>query len=189
MDLWSVVRAVGAGVISSVVPGGSAIIGAVNAMLPDDQKLPETATGNDVQAAIHGMPPEQAAALKSKEYDLDITQIQESNATVRAMLDSDAKNPHTTRPYIAKQAFHVVAFTCVSIITLWAVAIATDNEKMVTAIMDGWQFILAVIGPLVTLLWAYFGILRQEHRQRMNAAAGAPTHAGITGLISVLTNR
>lgn len=190
MKLWDIVRNVGTGIIRNVVPGGGMIIDVVNELLPDDKKLGQNATGADIDLAIASMPPDIRARILEKEFDVDITRIQESNATLRVMLESDTKNPQTTRPYIAKQAFHVIAFAIIVTVSMWAYAVLTDNQVMVETVSSGWPFILSVIGPFVTLLWAYFGILRQEHKARLAAADNKPAApAGITGLISALVNR
>lgn len=188
MNLWDIVKTVGGSVIRNAVPGGGLLVDVVNEFLPDDKKLPAEATGSDIATAVDSLPAEQRAQLMAREFDVDITQIQESNSTLRAMLDADTKTPHTTRPYIAKGAFHVVAFVTIVVISLWAYGVAVKDEALVTAIMGGWQFVLAVIGPLVTLLWAYFGILKQEQRNKLNAATGSTT-GGLSGIISTLVNR
>ena len=111
MKLWDVIRSVGSAALQVALPGtGSLIVGAVNELLPNDKKLTANATGDDISSAISSLPPAQQATILSKEFDVSITQIKESNSTVRAMLESDANNPHTTRPYIAKGAFHIIAF-------------------------------------------------------------------------------
>ena len=189
MKLWDVVRTVGSGIVREVVPGGGLLVEAVNAFLPDGQKLPHDASGEDIDRAVAKLPPEQQAAVLEKEFDVDITHIKESNATVRAMLESDAKNPHSTRPYIAKGSFHVVAFAVIVAISVWAYGVFTDNSELVKSVMDGWQFVLAVIGPLVTLLWAYFGVLKQEHKNKLDAANGASTKSGLAGIISSVLRR
>jgi len=189
MKLWDIVKTVGSGIIKTAVPGGGMIIDMVNGFLPDDKKLPNTATGNDVNNAIANLPPEQQATIMSKELDVELTQIKESNSTVRAMLDSDAQNPHTTRPYIAKNSFHVIAFVIVVTISLWSYGIIKQDAELIAAVMDGWPFVMAVVGPLVTLLWAYFGVLKQEHKNKLDAANGASTPTGITGILSTLLTR
>ena len=189
MKLWDVVKTVGTGLISATVPGAGLLIGAVNEFLPEDKKLPPTATGKEMQAAIDTLPAEQRTALYSKEFDVEMTQIKEANSTVRTMLESDAKNPHTTRPMIARGAFYVVAFSNIIAIALWAYGIAAGDTGMVKAVTDGWPFVVAVIGPLVTLLWAYFGVLKQEHRDRLNAAGGNSATGGIANLISAVMKR
>lgn len=190
MKLWDIVKTVGSAALQVALPGtGSLIVGAVNELLPEDKKLQAGATGDDVNNAIASLPPEQQASVMEKEFDVSITQIKESNSTVRTMLESDAKNPHSTRPYIAKGSFHVVAFVVIVAISVWAYGVLIADETLVTAVMDGWQFILAVIGPLVTLLWAYFGVLKQEHKNKLDAANGSSTPAGIAGILSSIIKR
>jgi len=189
MKLWDIVKTVGSGIISATVPGGAAIIGAVNAVLPDDKKLPESATGEDINHAISSLPPESQVEILNKEFDVEITQIKESNSTLRAMLESDAQNPQSTRPYIAKNSFHVVAFAVIVSVSIWSYGVLSDNDELVETVMSGWPFILSVIGPLVTLLWSYFGIIKQEHKDRLNAASGNDAPSGLTGILSALMNR
>ncbi len=189
MDLLSIVKTVGAAAVRAVVPGGGLLIDAVNGLLPDDKKLPGDATGDQVRDAVSNLPPEQRAAVMDKEFDVDITQIKQGNETLRTMIAADATSQHTTRPKIALGSFRVVAFTILVVIGTWAYGVLSGNDKLVTAVMDGWPFILAAIGPLVTLLWAYFGVLKQEHRQRLNAVNGASTPAGIAGILSSIVKR
>ena len=152
MKLWDIIKTVGSAAIQVALPGvGSGIVAAVNAFLPDDNKLPSGATGDDINNAVSRLSPDQQASLMEKEFDVSITQIKESNSTVRAMLESDVKNPQSTRPYIAKGAFHVIAFSIIATMSSWVYAVFMKDEELISNIMDGWQFILAVIGPLVTL--------------------------------------
>lgn len=189
MKLWDIVKTIGAGVISATIPGGALLVGAINKFLPEDKKLPSTATGTEVQSAIQSLPPDQQAELMEKEFEVDITQIKETHSTVRMMLDSDAKNPQSTRPYIAKQAFHVIAFAIVTVVSIWAIAILTDDSAMSKIVMDGWPFILAVIAPFVILLHAYFGIIKAEARDRLHAAEGNSKPPGLAGILSILMKR
>ena len=189
MKLFDIIKTVGSGIISTVVPGGGAILGIVNALLPGDKQLPSNATGADMSVAVAGLSSSDRLKLEAKEFDVDITQIKESYSTVRAMLEADNANPHSTRPKIALGAFYVIAFSVVVAVDAWAYGVITGNATMVKAVMGGWQFILAIIGPLVTLLWAYFGILKAEHKNKLDAANGSSTPSGITGLISSLISR
>lgn len=184
MDLWNIVKTVGSGIISTMVPGGPLIVGAINAALPDDKRLPANATGLQAQDAISALPAAERVQIMDKQFDVDITQIKESHSTVRVMLESDAANPHTTRPYIAKHSFHVIAFTICLTVILWGYGIYKADTDMVKTITEGWPFLLSAIGPLVVLLQAYFGVLRKEHKQKMDAANGAAPPSGLAGLIS-----
>lgn len=189
MKLLDIVKNVGSAIISNVVPGGGMIVDVINDLLPDDQKLSKNATGSDINNAISKLPPEDQARIMEKEFDVDMTQIKESHSTVRAMLESDVQNQHTTRPYIAKQSFHVIAVTIVITVLMWAYGVYKQDSAMVKEIMDGWQFILAIIAPLVVLLHAYFGVLRSEHKNKLDAANGAAVPSGLTGLISSILKR
>ena len=189
MDIWNIAKTVGAGIISAVVPGGPAIVGVINEFLPDEKKLPETATGNDAINAISGLPPDKKASLMEKQFDVDITQIVQANTTIRTMLESDAKNPHSTRPYIAKHSFHVIAITTGIVILVWAYGVMSGKDALVKTVMDGWPFIVGVTGPLVTLLLSYFGVLKTENKNRLDAANGAANPSGIAGALSVLLKK
>lgn len=189
VNLWEIIKKVGPGIIGNVVPGGSAILGIVNTFLPADKKLPLTATGDQVSNVISNLPPEQQVQLYNKQFDLDITQIKESNETIRVMLTADATSTHTTRPKIALGSFRVLAFVVVVVISLWSYSVATANVLMITAIVNGWPFVLAIVGPLIGILNAYFGILRKESSDKLNASNNQPTGSGIGSLIGSLFNR
>jgi hypothetical protein len=72
---------------------------------------------------------------------------------------------------------------------MWAYAVGTGDTKLVKAIQDGWPFVLGVNGTLATLLLAYFGILKQEHRDRLTAANGDSTPRGVAGILSTLLKK
>jgi hypothetical protein len=173
-----------AAIAGTLHPGVGAAIGLVNKLLPADKQLPETATGADVSNAVDKLPPDQQAAIYQSEIELQVVDIQESNSTVRTMLESDAMNQHSTRPYIAKQSFHVVAFAVIISVATWAYAVISGKAVMVESVMDGWPFLLAVLGPLVVLLHAYFGVLRSEHKNRLDAARGVSSPSALSGIIS-----
>ncbi|MCP3673017.1 MAG: hypothetical protein GY829_00905, partial [Gammaproteobacteria bacterium] len=137
------------------------------------------------QAAVAAMPAAERAALVAKEFDVEIIEVQESHSTLRAMLESDARNPHTTRPFIAKWSFIVVALITVLIVIMWSYAVAMQDAPLVKEIASGWAFVAAALAPFVWLLKSYFGTLTAEHRDRLGAAGGnhiAP--AGLAGLIA-----
>jgi hypothetical protein len=190
MKLWDIVKNVGTAALQVALPGtGSLIVGAVNEFLPDDKKLPAGATGDDIGGAISRLPATDQAAIMEKEFDVEIVRLTESHSTVRAMLESDVKNPHSTRPYIAKGAFHVVAFAILAVVSVWSYGVISGDSVVITAVVEGWPFILAAIGPLVTLLWAYFGVLKQEHKNKLDAANGGSTPAGFSGILSKILNK
>lgn len=185
MDLWSIVKSVGSAVVRDAVPGGGAIIDAVNAVLPADKKLPSNATGHDAANAIQALPPEQRSAVMQKEYDVDIATIQARSSTLQAAIEADVKNPQSTRPRIALGAFQVVAYAMIVAISAWAYGVIKADNPL-TAVQNGWPFILSVIGPFVVLLRAYFGVLRDERKAKLNAATGSPTDTAISAIVKAI---
>lgn len=184
MKLLDILGKVGSAVVKTIVPGGGLIIDVVNEFLPDDKKLPTDATGSDMQQAVDNLPPEYRAQLMGREFDVQI----EEHHTLQAMLQAEQSSTHTTRPRIALGSFHLVAFVTIVVVSLWAYAVAIENEKLVAAVVDGWPFVTAVVGPFVTLLWAYFGVLKQEQGNRLNAANGSTT-SGLGGILSNILKR
>lgn len=184
MKIWDIVRKVGGGIISNAVPGGALIVDAVNAFLPDDKKLSSGATGDDLHNAISALPAAQQVEIMSKEFDVEITQIKESHSTLRTMLEHDASNPQSTRPYIAKHSFHVIAFCIVVIVSMFAYAVAIENKEMVKVIMDGWPFVVGILGILAALLRAYFGILSGEKKAVLDAANGKTASVGFASSLA-----
>lgn len=168
MKLLDILGKVGSSVVKAVVPGGGLIIDIVNELLPDDKKLPNDATGQDVTSAVGSLPPEQQAQLLDREFDVTIKE----HDTLQVMLKSDADNPHTTRPKIALYSFWLVAGISQAIAMGWLYAVINDKADMVEKIVNGWPFVAAIVGPFVTMLLGYFGILRKEHATKYNAAIG-----------------
>ena len=176
--------------MQTALPGvGSRIVGAINELLPKGVTLPPGASGEDITRVIADLPPEQQADLMDREFEVDIVQIKESNDTVRTMLESDAKNQHSTRPRIALGAFRAVAFVIVLTVSTWVYGVIKGDDELVGHLVNGWPFILTAIGPLVTLLWAYFGVLKQEHKNRLDAANGATGSSGVVGMLANLITR
>lgn len=190
MNLWDIVKTVGTGIISNVVPGGAAIMGVVNEFLPDDAKLPVNATGQQVQDAMASIPADQRALLMDKQFDVEITQIKESHDTVRTMLTADATMPQTTRPRVILGMYRVVSFTIIVTVSLWAFAVAMRDEEMVKTIMDGWPFIVGVITPFLVVIRTYFGILKQEQQNKLDASGGIATApSGLAGILSAVLKK
>jgi hypothetical protein len=189
MKLGDILKTVGTGILTAAFPAAAPVIGLVNGFLPDDKKLPETATGDQVAAAVDTLPPDKRAELMSREIDLEETWAKEKGATVRAMLEADAKNPHTTRPRVVWWAFIVVAIISLTIAGGWLFAVFSKDDKLVKTIMDGWPFVVGILAPFIGWLDRYFGKLTREHKQRMDAANGATPPAGIAGVLASLIKR
>lgn len=184
-NLWDIATKVGGSIFRSVVPGGGVILDVVNEFLPEDKKLDGgTATGAQIQDAIASLPPEQQAHLRAKEFDVQLAEIRESNETLRTMLDKDASDPHSTRPFIAKGCFWVLAITSVMIVGAFVFGVLSEKDTLVTSVTNGWPFVAMVIAPFVYVLKAYFGILAKEAKQRFEAASGAPMASPFADIVT-----
>ena len=182
MNLKDILKTVGGGLISTLVPGGPAIVGLINGFLPDDKKLPETATGQQAESAISSLPPDQQAIVLSKEFDVEIEEIRGFTDRFKAMADVD-KTGHTTRPFISMMMAWCVVFAIVSTVSLYSYSIWEGDEAMITAITNGWPFIVGVLAVPSALLRSYFGMRTKEKQQKYEAATGiAPQLGMLAGL-------
>lgn len=182
MDFKSILKTVGSGLISNLVPGGSAIVAGINAFLPDDKKLPDNATGEQAQSAISSLPPETQAQVLCKEHDVTIEEIRGFTDRFKAMADVD-KSGNTTRPEIAKMMAQVVCFTIIVVVSMYAYAIASHDTSMIKAINEGWPMLTAIIATPTALLRAYFAMRTKEKQQKYEAATGTSAPASLLTLL------
>ncbi len=185
MKLLEIIGKVGSGVIRNVIPGGGLIIDTINDVLPSEKNLLQDATGEDIQKVLEKISPEHRAYIIDKEFDVQIAE----HDTLKTMLASEATSVHTTRPYIAKGAFHILAFAILMVVSVFAYAVVVGNVEMVSTLTSGWAFLGSVLAPIVTLLWAYFGVLRNEAKDKLSAATGNPLNTGIVGTLTSLIRK
>ena len=186
MNLGDILKTVGTGLIASIAgPAAPLIIAGINGFLPGDKQLPENATGEQAKSAIDELSPELRASVLEKQYDVKIEHIKQSYGALNTMLSANEESKHTTRPKIAYQAFQVVGFSTITVVFAWAYAVVTKDTEMISMIKDSWMFVFAVIAPLVTVLHAYFGVLTNESKDRLNAAQGHKVDP-VSGLIGKL---
>lgn len=182
MKLFDIIKKVGGGIIREAVPGGDAIISVINGFLPEDKKLGENATGSQIEEMLDKLPPTQQVALYSKQFDVQIEQIKEEHASIRAMLQAEAHSKHTTRPYIAKGSFYVYSICTLIIVATIGYAVYQTEDPLL-ALNNSSMLLLSVMGPYPVILYAYFGMLKKEHENRLNAANGK--QAGIGALSGI----
>ena len=182
MNLLKILGTVGSAVVSTMVPGGAAIVAGVNAFLPDDKKLPESATGTEVQNAVSALPPEKQAEILAKEYDVEIAKI-ESWATIQGHLSKAEAAGASTRPEIAMMMAWLVVLQVTTICILMGASVAIVNNELLSTIKEFWPMLLASMGIPAGLLRAYFGMRTEEKKHRVHAATGV---APIAGIISSL---
>ena len=183
MNIFNIIKNAGIGIFRDIVPGGKEILAAINAFLPDNKKMGGAVTVEAVEANLRDLTPEQYVKVSALEFNVKIEELRQSHETLRTMLDANAISKHTTRPFIAKWSFVLVAIITLLIVVAWASAVMANKPLLVEAIMGGWPFVVALLVPFFTLLKAYFGVLKEEEAQRLNAANKVPIQQ-IGGLVS-----
>jgi len=171
-------------VASTFIPGGPAILGAINAILPDDKKLPDSATGGDIRLAVQQLPPAQRASLMEKQLDVQIAEISAWEGIQASLAQADEAGS-STRPFIALMMAWVVVVVVIIFVLVWAVAIATEDSNTLSALANSWQLMLAIIATPTVLLRSYFGMRTKEKMARYSAATEQP-FGSIANLIGAL---
>ncbi len=190
MNIGEVLKKAGAAVLKEVVPGGGLILELINQFLPDEKKLPATATGAEAQAAIQALPPEQQTQILMKEMDVAMAEINTWPQVIASLASADASGA-STRPFIALLMAWAVSGTVAVFVVAWAAAIATDQTATLKALAESWPMMLAVLGTPTALLRAYFGLRSDEKKARYSTATGGQVLQGgpLLNLIKTLTGR
>lgn len=184
MNLLNILGKVGGSILADVIPGGNSILKVVNEFLPDDHKLTEKSTGADIQDSISKMNPASQAELLNKQFDVEITEIQEHTKVIAALGEVD-KTGNSTRPFIALMMAWVVAFAIVGLIIMLGVAINDKDSATVTAIGNNWPLVLALLGIPSGLLRAYFGMRTKEKQQKYHAISNSQPKSVVSDLVSL----
>lgn len=182
MNLLKILGKVGSGIVSAMVPGGSAIIAGINALLPDDKKLPEQATGVDVQNAVSTLPPKEQAEVLSKKYDVEIAEIN-AWANIQSHLSKADESGSSLRPKISMMMAWLVVLQVLTVCIVMIATIGMQNNELFSTFKEFWPFLLASMGIPAKLLHSYFGMRTEEKKHRVHAATGV---APIAGIISSL---
>jgi len=189
MNIGKILLGVGEAVVSAVVPGGPQIIKLVNSLLPDENKLPETATGNQVQAAIQSLTSEQQASVLLKELDVEAEEIRGNVSLVQSMNEADGPG-NSTRPKIAdRMAWAICGGVWVFILAI-AWAIVTKDSATITALNPAWMLMALVLGVPSAVVLRYFNARTDEKKARYAVMAGqeAPA-AGLANIIKAFTGK
>jgi len=147
-------------VAANFIPGGPAVVAAINNFLPDDEKLPPTATGGEILARLQALPPEQQASVLEKDIDLQIAREEGWTERYQAMCEADGQS---TRPKIALLMARMLAIPYVLIGLAMVYAVVAGQA----ALKDLWPTLLAYLGVPLGILNKYFGELRREQGQRL----------------------
>lgn len=160
---------------SNLIPGGPAILAAVNAFLPENEKLPETATGGELAAAVEKLPPEQRASLMEKEIDLKIVQEEGWTERYKAMCSGDGQS---TRPAIALMMAKVTCFVIILFTSAISIEVYLHGFDSLADNAGAWTIFATILGIPSSVLAKYFGELRREQQNRLGAKS-----SGIMGQI------
>lgn len=171
MKLGEILAKAGGVVLRNIVPGAGIVIDAINEFLPEDKKLPEDATGSQALGAVNALPADKQAALLSREYDVEIAEI-DAWARVQASLAEADKANSSTRPAIAMMMARTVCFAVIVLAGMTAAAVALDKTEALRKLAEAWPLVLSVLATPTALLRAYFGMRTREKENRYAAAAG-----------------
>jgi hypothetical protein len=185
MNLLSILGKVGGSILADVIPGGNAILKVVNGFLSDEDKLPEKATGADIQSSISKMNPQSQAELLDKQFDVKITEIKEHTKVITALGEVD-KTGNSTRPFIALLMAWVVSFAIVGLVVMLGVAINGKDTATVKAIGDNWPLVAALLGIPSGLLNSYFGKRTKEKQQKYQALTNTAPTSTLSGIVNLL---
>lgn len=170
---------------STLIPGGPLILGAVNAMLPDDKKLPDTATGGDIRNAVNQLPADQRGSLMEKQLDVEIAEINAWEGIQGSLAAADATGS-STRPYIALMMAWTVVTVIIVFTIAWTAAVIGEDNETLKVLSDSWPILLAVIATPTALLRSYFGMRTKEKTSRYSAATGQAI--GLASIIKAFKN-
>jgi len=179
MNFGKILKSIGGpllGVASAFIPGGPAVLKAINLVLPEDKKLPETATGSDMHQAVNNLTPEARSSLMEKELDVEIAEINSWTSIQEAHAIADASGS-SWRPFIALMMAWFIVIASSFMVIIWVMAVHGNDVETLKVIKDSWPYLLALFGLPTELLRAYFGMRTKEKKARYSTAAGQPDGA------------
>jgi len=163
-----------ASVAASMIPFGPQILGVVNAMLPDDKKLPETATGSQIADAVESLPPEQRASLMEKRIDLQIAKEEGMTERYKAMAEADGQE---TRARLVNKAMN--ALIALTTVFISAMAWVYVDRGAAAAFSGEMAAVFGVFsGTFAYVIRSYFGDLRTETKSRHHVIDSKPQPLG-----------
>lgn len=174
------------GVVADTNPVVGGALALVNSFLPDDKKLPDKATGADIQNEYDKLPADIRAKVDER-AEVELAHIQASTDKLGYMVSVESKSANT-RPFIALMMAWVVAIAVTGIMFIWGITVWQQNALALKTLTESWPLALAVLSIPSALLRAYFGMRTNEKKARYAAATGQPI-AGIFSTIAGLMKR
>ena len=186
---------IGGTIASAVFPPVGLAIKAINAFLPDDKKLPETATVDDIKGRFQGLTPAQQASLYEQDIELKIAESTNWAEVAKAHEAADATG-NTTRPEIALKMANLFVQYAMWSFGLVMVAMAADilageleqNTQFTRIIMDNLAWLAAAYAvPAMNVIVSYFAKRSDDKRARYAISGQQPIPPGV-GAISALVS-
>jgi hypothetical protein len=181
MNIFDIAKKVGSSIVKAVVPGGGMIIDLVNEFLPSGEKLPATATGDDIKSAAETLPPDQRAKLFAKELDVEITESNNWREIQRSFADADSSGS-SNRPKISNKMANLIIFADAGLILCLFRGVWMDTIKL----EDCTMLVASILSVPATIVLSYFGKRFREKKARYAGITGQPTNSGgLAGLVKM----
>jgi len=174
MNIGSFLKTVGVGLISAN-PMGAAAIGLINAALPDDKKIPITATGVEAEQALDKLSPEQKQSVMLANIAYDVKVLETDSAKYAAMCAADGQ---VTRAKVVMWAMKaLIGISLIFILaTAWVYVKVGAVEAFNPAMIGVY---VSITGTFAYVIRAYFGDLRRETESRHQMIDNKPRKPGV----------
>lgn len=173
MDILDIALKAGSVAIATAFPVAAPFLGVLNNMLPDDKKLPPSATGDDVKAAVETLTPQQLTGLKALRIEAEMNESNNHVSTVQALAEVD-KTGNSTRPQVVIMMAWLVVLQVSTVCLSMFGAVVMGNDAILKTLQSFWPLLLTSMGVPTTLLLRYFGQRTREKANRLAAATGLP---------------
>lgn len=182
MDVMSVLKSVGTGLLMST-PLGAAAVPVINAFLPEDEKLNSQSTGADAELAVNRLPPSTREKVMLAEIQLEVEQERGRTARYQAMSAADGQK---TRALIVMKAMNALIGLSILFLLFVGWVYVTKGAELALS-YELVALFLSVTGTFAYVVRAYFGDLRTETTSRHAAIDDKPQPMkGLAGLISAI---
>lgn len=181
MNIADIIKTAGTAAVTAAFPPAAALIPVINAFLGDDDKLPDNATGHQVDDALARLRPEDRATILQLQLQADIEDSRSWAAVQDALSRADAAGA-STRPRIAMMMAWLVVLQVFTLCIALAVAVGESSDPL-QVLTDMWPLILTAMGTPVWLLRSYFGLRTREKENRYRVATGNAPQAGMADVL------
>lgn len=149
MEIREAIRTAGSTALE-LFPWGKAVLSVANGFLPDEYKLSDTSTGDDLYEVVKKLPPEVQAAILARQVDLAITQSNNNRDTAIARERADVTGK-TSRPTV------VLLLTGMVVAIAILIAISYTLVAHRTGVMPDTGLLETIVKITGEILKAYFG--------------------------------